>query len=82
MLGPYGIGQVTAVPGVESLVMTDECGTSAAGGYSSVSYRRPSTGTPVSLVAPVPLPRAPQRWNQRHTDGARSCARARPSAAR
>ncbi len=81
MLEPYGIGHVTAVPDVESLVMTDERGASKACGYSNVSYRCPSTGTPVSLVAPC-RSRAPHRWNQRHTDGARSCACARPSVAR
>ncbi len=62
--------------------MTDARGAGAAGGYSNVSYRRLSTGGPATLVDPAPLPRARQRWNQRHTDGARSCARARPFAER
>ena len=50
--------------------MTDARSAGEAGGYSSVSYRRPSTGTPVSpvsLVVPAPLPRAPSLDPAPHT---------------
>lgn len=53
--------------------MTDARDAGAAGGYSRVSYRRPTTGTPAALVVPAPLPRAPSLDPAPHARDALLC---------